>query len=226
MAQKKKLQEVRSPRGIAIGYVNLNAADTKFKPEGVFNVKVAFEDMEAADVQGFIAKIEKVRDEFFDAKVEELKADGKGAAAKQLKKADVISPELDRETGDETGRFFVNAKMNASGVRKDGTKWSQKPVFFNAKGDQLKNPPRISGGTVLKVVVSLDPYVMESTKTVGVTLRLKAVQLISLVSGGQRDFGGYGFEAEDGDDIDDAEFDNETADDSDGSAGADENNDI
>ena len=204
MSKPKKI-ELITPKGTAIGYVTLNAADTKYKPEGEYAVKLAFDDANDPAVVAFVQRLEKERDAFFDAKVEELRAAGKGAAAKQLKKGDILRPELDKETGDETGRVFVVAKMKASGERKDGSKWTQKPTFFNRSGTELKNPPRISSGSVLKLGVTLNPYIMEASKEVAVSLRLNAVQIISVVTRGQRSFESYGFEEEEGDDVFDAE---------------------
>lgn len=205
MADRKKTETV-TPKGTTV-YPKLNEPDTKYNPKGSYETKLTFDDANAGPVQDFVALAEKVRDEFFDELVARLTAEKKGAAAKQLKKVDVLKAELDKETGEETGKVFIKAKMNATGERKDGTKWSQKPIYFDARGKQLKNPPRIGGGSVVKLGVVIDPYVMESSKEVGVTLRLKAVQIISLVTGGQRSFESYGFEAEDGDEIEDCEFD-------------------
>lgn len=215
MAEKKI--EATTPKGIA-NYPKLNEPDTKFEPRGSFNTKLIFEDAGDAAVEAFIAKAHAVRDEFFEKTIADLKAEGKGAVAKQLKKVDLLKLELDKETGDETGRVYVTAKMLASGVRKkDGKPWSQKPVYYAASGKQLQNPPRIGGGSVVKLGVEIDPYLMASSKEVGVTLRLKAVQIIRLVTGGQRSFDG--FEAEEGDEIEDeAPFDA-------GTAGSDDNSD-
>ncbi|MFN3582803.1 hypothetical protein [Phenylobacterium sp.] len=226
MSKNKKLPEIVTAKGIAV-YPKLNEPDTKYNKEGVYEVKLTFESADDPAVQAMVKRIEQERDTFFDAKVAELKGEGKGAAAKQLKKADILKPELDKETGDETGRVYIKAKMSASGTREDGTKWTQKPNYFSASGKQLKNPPRIGGGSVLKLGVALKPYVIESSKEVGVTLRLKAVQIISLVSGGSRSFESYGFQAEDGDEIDDAEFDANTSDDdAAGGSAADEDDDL
>lgn len=211
MTKKRKLTEAITPKGVAI-YPKLNEPDTKFKKEGSYETRLAFENIDDPAVQAFVAKAEKVRDEFFDNKIAELKAEGKGAAARQLKKTDILKPELDRETGDETGRYTIKASMKASGVRDDGKKWTQKPTYFSASGAELKNPPMIGGGSVLKLGIAFDPYVIESSKEVGVTLRLKAVQIINLVTAGKRSFESFGFEAEEGDEIEDndVEFDADT----------------
>lgn len=205
----EKSIETVTPKGIT-SYPKLNEPDTKFEPRGSYTTKLIFEDPNADDVQALVKLAHKIRDDFFDASVKELEADKKGAAAKQLKKVDLLKVELDKETGDETGRVYVSSKMLASGLRKkDNKPWSQKPVYYNAAGVQLQNPPMIGGGSVVKLGVEVDPYLMSSTKEVGVTLRLKAVQIIKLVSGGQRSFGGFGVEM--GDDIEDGSAPSQTA---------------
>lgn len=202
---KPKAIELTTPKAPAAGWVTLNKADTKYKPEGVYEVRLAYDNMDDPAVAAFVKAQEDARDKLFDETVERLKSEGKGAAAKQLKKGDILKPELDKESGEETGRYLFKASMKASGQRKDGTPWTQKPKFFDAKGKELKNPPMVSAGSVLKLSVELNPYIMEASKEVAVSLRLKAVQIISLVSRGERSFGSYGFEAEDGDEIEDAD---------------------
>lgn len=205
-----------TPRGITV-FPKLNTPDTKYNANGVYETKLVFEDPNDPAVVAFVALATKERDRFFDELVEKLTAEKKGAAAKQLKKVDVLKPELDKETGDETGRYFVKAKMNASGTRKDGTPWKQKPTYFSASGATVKNPPQIGGGSVVKLGVTVDPYIMESSKEVGVTLRLTAVQVIKLVTYGAKSFAEHGFQAEEGDEMEEAEFAGQMADESGGS---------
>jgi hypothetical protein len=191
---------------VAFVYPKLNEPDTKFNADGVYTTKAAYDAPDEAG-QAFEAKVNKVRDDYFDELVADLVKQGKGAKAKGLTKVDSIKPEVDAETGDETGRMIFTAKMNAGGIIKKGPRigqpWSQKPDYFSAAGVQLKNPPRIGGGSVGKLSVELDPYLRETDKTVGVSIKLKAVQIITLVEGGQRSFGSFGFEAEEGDDVED-----------------------
>jgi len=208
-----------TPALIAI-WPKLNEPDTKFNAAGEFHTKGAL-DGDAPETQAFIAKLEKIRDEFFDATVERLTAEKKAGKAKNLKKLEVAKPELDEETGDETGRLTINAKLKHKVTTKSGKSWTQKPDFFNAQRVSLKNPPKIGGGSKLKLFVEANPYLRETDGVVGVSLRLKAVQIITLVSGGARSAEQYGFGEEDGDDVYDVEdtgndaapFDGDDADD-------------
>lgn len=87
MAEKKI--EATTPKGIA-NYPKLNEPDTKFEPRGSYNTKLIFEDASDAAVESFIALAHKVRDAFFEKTVADLKAEGKGAAAKQLDRKSVV----------------------------------------------------------------------------------------------------------------------------------------
>jgi hypothetical protein len=77
------------------------------------------------------------------------------------------------------------------------------PDFFNAQGARLKNPPKIGSGSELKLSVRLVPYLAPNDGSVGISYQLEGVQILKLVSGGQRSASDYGFGAEDGDDIQD-----------------------
>lgn len=187
---------ITTPKAPAI-WPKLNEPDTKYDADGVYEVKLAF----AGDDAGFLAmkaKIEGVIDAEFDKKVKELTEDGKAAVAKKLSKVYPFNPEED-EDGEETGRVILKFKMKASGVsKKTGKPWKRSPDIFNARGNLLKHPPAIGGGSILKV--SFDPmgYYNAKDKQVGCSLRLEGVQVIELVTYGSRDAGSHGFGAEDG----------------------------
>lgn len=218
-----------TPRAPAI-WPRLNEPDTKHDAAGVFECKQEL-DLDDATVQKIKAKAMELAEAKFaeikeqlanepgvffdedeyDARVAELKKTGKTALIKKLKLVTLVeplAPEVD-ENGDETGTCMLKCKMKASGVYKSGPKtgqrWERKPNIFNAKGKQLTNPPKIGGGSEVKMSIELAPYYAANDGKVGVTFRMEAIQLITLVAFGQRDASGYGFGAEDGDDIDDAD---------------------
>lgn len=200
MSKPNKIKTT-TPKGIA-SWPRLNTPDTKFDPRGKYSAKLRLEAARP-DVQAFVATLEKLRDDFMAETVAALRADKKAALALEIKAGDVIRVERDQETGDETGYLIFSASMYASGERKDGSKWVQKPSIFSAKGVKLENPPVISGGSELKLSVELEPFINQTSKTVSVSVRLKGAQVIKLSSGGQRTFSDFGFEAEEGDDIED-----------------------
>jgi hypothetical protein len=229
MAGKKYVSgpKFTTPRAPAI-WPRLNEADTKFDAAGVYECKqelsldnAIVQKIKAKALELAQAKFEEVKEQladdpqvFFDedvyeAKVAELKKAGKTALIKKLRLITLVepmAPEVDDE-GDETGSVMLKAKMKASGTYKSGPKtgqrWERTPNIFNAQGKQLTSPPKIGSGSEVKMSIELNPYFAASDGTVGCSFRLEAVQLITLVAFGQRDAAGYGFGAEDGDDIDD-----------------------
>lgn len=198
------------PKAPAI-FPKLNSPDTKFDADGVYETKLRFVPEESLDgligkskidLEGILDRLKTLRDDFAEAKREELAAgDGKQKKkAKELSVRDIGEAECDDDTGDETGNLILKVKMKASGIsKKDGKKWERSPKLFDAQGKALpKNAPPIYGGSILKVAVQAVPYYAANDNEVGVTLRLEAVQVIELVSGGGRSASAYGFGAEDG----------------------------
>lgn len=191
----KKL--VTTPKGVAL-WTSLNKPDVRYKAEGVYEVKLAFDGDDEA-VQKLATKLEQLRDEKYDEIVAELTADGKAGLAKKITKVPVFEVEEDAESGEETGRLIKKFKMTASGVsKKTGKNWSRSPDIFNAKGVQLKTAPNIGSGSAMKVSFDPYPYYSPKDKEVGLSARLEGVQILELVQYGARDASGYGFAEEDG----------------------------
>lgn len=198
----KKLK-LLTPRGVAI-YPHLNQADTKWKAEGEYHVKLAM-DADDPQVQAFIETLEAARDAKYQEEYDRLVADKKSARAKELKKVPVVKVETDDETDEETGRVIVKVSMKAKITPKTGRNAgktiSMKPDYFNGKKEELKNPPKIGGGSTLRCHVEPYAYLAEKDKEIGISLRLQSVQIIKLVSWGARDPGFS--EEDDADDITD-----------------------
>lgn len=121
---------------------------------------------------------------------------------KSLTENEFYTVELDRETEEPTGNIIFKFKMKASGVYrkgpKAGQKWTAKPNIFDAEGNLMKKPPSIWGGTEGKVAFSVRPYFVDGQGAAGISLDLNAVQIINLVSEGERSASSYGFGKEDG----------------------------
>jgi hypothetical protein len=173
-----------TPKG-QLFWAYLFEPDTKFNAQGEYKANLRMDESEA---QSFIAKLEQVRDEFFE---EEGKRNPKAKA--RLTKSPVFTPVYD-EHGAETGQVEFKTKLKAVGTRKDGTTWDQKPVVFDAKAKPITANIRIGNGSVGRLNVELVPYCMASSKAVGVSLRLKKAQIIALVEGENQS----GFDVEEG----------------------------
>ena len=72
--------------------------------------------------------------------------------------------------------------MKASGIRKsDGKHFTQKPVLVNADLSPVEPDMQIWGDSILKI--TFEPYAWNMPIGIGCTLRLKAVQVLELVTG-------------------------------------------
>ena len=68
--------------------------------------------------------------------------------------------------------------------------------LFDARGKRIEDI--VFSGSKIKVSFSVRPYLVESSKSIGVSLDLNAVQVIELAEGGAAEAGDYGFAEEDG----------------------------
>lgn len=224
MSDKKSNPTLTSPRGVFV-YPSLNKADmgTKAfpKPDGEFKVTLRVPAAVAEKWrEGPLAAIIKQAQEEADAEFAKLPV-GTRKKLKALTWNDVGTDEFDKETEEATGFVLFKFSMKASGKRKDNTAWSQKPTIFDSKGVRIAQPPQIWGGSEGKVSFEAAPYFIPGTGAAGVALRLKAVQLLKLVSGGERSASEYGFAAEDdGFDASECTAPEGTSDDAGGSAAA------
>ncbi|SKB49236.1 hypothetical protein [Sphingopyxis flava] len=196
---------MHTPRGVAI-WPALNEPDFKYKKEfGEYHARIRLEPG-APGLAELIEAAEAIRDEAYDAKVEELTRQKKGALLKQLTKADVIKPEINQEDGEETGFLVLRAAASAGGKKKDGSTFTKRPHLFNSQGRPLKNPPPIGSGSELILSVRPMDYETDGGKTIGARFELEAVQVLKAVSFGERSASDYGFSAvEDADVVEDQE---------------------
>jgi len=182
--------------------------DTKFDTNGIYSVTVLIPEAEAAEVCEYLDTL--VDDKF----AEEIKA--KPKLKNGLSTKTPYEPEYD-QNGDATGNIEFKLKLKAKVVTRTGDTYEQKPIVVDAKRKPLDKDTAIGNGSVIKVAYEPIPYMMASTKTVGVSLRMKGVQVIDLVEYGG---GSSMFDDEDGfvseavakDDAKDTPFDDEATD--------------
>lgn len=208
MADNKRPKNVTgtTPRGV-FKFPHLNKPDygnEAFpKPNGEYKVQLILSE---ADAQPLIDKLQPIHDKAVEDGKEEF-SKLKVEARKKLKELavnDMYSIEYDRDTEEPTGNVIFKFTMAASGKSKKGDTWTRKPALFDAKGKPMLKCPDIWGGTEGRVSFEVSPYFIPGTGAAGIKLRLNAVQIIDLVSGGQRDAGAYGFGEEDGYEADDS----------------------
>jgi len=195
MAEKRKaLEKFITPKGTAV-YPRLSSPDTKFKPAGEYSAKIRLSSEDAAPM---MAKIDGLIEEAYKAEQDRLVKAGKKAAAKTLKYADKPYKEVLDDDGEATGEIEFNIKMKAQYTKKDGTVVKIAPKLFDASTPPKSLPlsTAIWGGSTIKVAGEFNPFA--TAIGVGMSLRLSAVQVIKLVSGGSSSASDYGFDGEEG----------------------------
>jgi hypothetical protein len=160
--------------------------DTKFNPDGVYSVNVLLPEAQAAPMCEYLDGL--VQDAF-DA---EIKSNPKKKAS--LTTRTPYDRAVDQD-GNETGDIEFKFKLKAKVQRRDGTSYEQKPIVVDAKRNKMEDT-MVGNGSVVKVAFDPFPYVLASTKQVGLSLRIKGLQVLELV-----EYGGSGasmFDEEDG----------------------------
>lgn len=171
-----------TPAGVAV-YPKLVEPSTKFSPEGTFELTLRYEDESLAkQVTAKIREFAKASYEFH------CKEQGKA----KLKVASLPLGET------EDGKLLLKTKLKHKITRKDGSTFEQRPAIFDSRGNVLKGDaiPRIGGGSIVKACVEVFDYYTASIGA-GVSLRLRGVQIITLVEYGDGgDASSMGFTSE------------------------------
>lgn len=161
----------------------LQTPDTKFNPEGVYRVNMVFE--RTPEVMKFIDELEKILNEF-NNHVQNV----------ERKKVSIVKPVYE-ETDD--GKILLKFKQNAKIIPKDRSKdpIDVKIAIFDKFNRPLDPDVKIGNGSKCKIAFMPVGYHQPSTRAVGLTLRIVAVQVRELVTYGDSNDGAtYGFDAE------------------------------
>mgnify|MGYP003632551199 FL=1 len=177
MAIQKEV--ITTETGVAL-YPWLTKPDTKYSEEGEYKVNLILSKENAAPIIKTIVGV------FEDNYKEQLKIQKKETL---VKASPPFSEELD-DNGKPTGSIIFKFKSKAA----------YKPAIFDAQGNTLIDPP-IWGGSEVKVNAVLYPY-FSPMNGAGVSLKIRAVQVIKLVEGSEG-AGRFGFDKTSGYDVKD-----------------------
>ena len=125
-----------------------------------------------------------------------LKTKNKKAKESDVKRSVLPYKAACDDQGEETGEIELGFKQKAIIKNAKGETFELCPKVFDASGKELIKTPAIYGGSILRVAYQIVPYNVPALG-VGASLRLNAVQIIKLVSGGG-DAASYGFGEEEG----------------------------
>ena len=177
---------ITSPKGIA-QHPHINEPDTKFG-DGVYHLKIK---LSAEDAEPFIEELEAILKEGYEAEcAAKNKKSLKMAASKPWNK------EVDDED-EETGCWIIKAKQKAEIETSNGPK-DMRIHIVDAKRNPMTDV--VGGGSLIKINVEPSIY-FTPTLGLGVTLRLRAVQVLDLKTFSTD----FGFENEDGFEVDSTE---------------------
>ena len=85
------------------------------------------------------------------------------------------------DQGNLTGNYLFKFKQKAVINTKDGRTIDMKVALVDAS--RTPTTVNVGGGSEIKIAATVFPYAMNTTKSVGLSLRPSAVQILSLVSG-------------------------------------------
>lgn len=193
-----KNQSGVSPAGKVV-WACLSKPSTKFKANGEYSVKIV---LPGETGTAFQAKLKPLAEQ---ARVDLTAAEKDAKKAALLKRYTLNvpgTPELD-DNANETGNVVFAMRQSAVITPKDKSKepFNVTIGLFDAKGKPLPKNLIIGRGSLVKVAYEVIPFKMASDGTsgkIGVSLRLKAVQVIELVKYDGQSADAYGFAAEEG----------------------------
>ena len=161
MSQTTNISEI----GEAI-YPHLNKPDVRFSEAGEYKVTLKVAKSDATEMLKLYTKA-------IDDSLKLAEQNQKGKGIKNAPKPFT----------EEDNFVFFKFKMKATGVnQKTKEKFSQRPQLFDAKKNPIPLSTIIWGGSKMRVAFNLVPYFTPMLGA-GITARLKAVQVISLVEG-------------------------------------------
>lgn len=169
MTTQKQKQFVMTPVGVA-EYPFLSTADTKYKPEGEYKVKLKLDKTDEAE--HLFKALTLLGNQAYD----EAQAKAATAGKRPPKRAEL-------PIYDNGSQFVVTAKLMASGVNKTTKQvFHQAPRLFDADNKAWNKTTLITHGSKLRICVEVVGYDSPATGA-GITLRLKDVQVIELGAG-------------------------------------------
>ena len=168
---------ITTPVGQAV-WPKLVIPDTKFNPDGVFSCKIHVSE---EDYNKFRAQLDPLYEQEYQ---KHCVAKGKDSLKKAAQPCKIT----------DEGDYEIMGKQNAKLTTKEGETLEVTIPLYDADVKPITDEPRIGSGS--KVKMSVQPYFwFVPAIGFGYTLRLKAVQILELVT---FDGGSHGFSKESG----------------------------
>jgi hypothetical protein len=171
--------KITTPIGTA-KYPWLNDPDTRFNPDGEYRVELVVSAEDGAPLRESMISMR-------DKAMAEYKKAGGGKGVKACAAFPVVE--------NEDGTFSIKAKLKAKVATKSGRSWEQRPILFDSRGTPIKGDVRIGSGSRLRLSVEAAPFNAPAIG-VGLTLRLRGVQVIEVREPRSNSATDFGFGAE------------------------------
>lgn len=171
--EKTERKRIITPVGTA-KYPRLEVPDTKFKPEGEYRVQLVL-DPNNAEAKKFLDLVRSLADEACDSE----RAGLKPVKAKTLTTYYPFRDEYGPD-GEPTGNVEVLCKTLASFTDAEGNSVSKKLPLFDASGAPITKTLNIGSGSKICVACEVVPFYAPASNQAGISLRMRAVQIIEL----------------------------------------------
>lgn len=190
--KKTEYLHFTSPTGDAL-FAALISPDIKFNEKGIYKVWLVM-DVDDPEAEEFKAYIDEEVKRVFEKEFAEAKPKMK----KKMFKHFPYELATDEETGEETGKIFFKFSSNASYLdKKKQEEVKISPRLFDKFGKPFdrKSTPFVGNGSLIQVAGFMKPFNQASTGLCGVSMKLSAVLIKELVTGGGS-AENYGFDLE------------------------------
>tara|TARA_R110000824_G_scaffold74738_1_gene189856 strand:- start:421 stop:1029 length:609 start_codon:yes stop_codon:yes gene_type:complete len=180
-----KHTRLTTPVGTA-RWPRLSKPDTKFDKDGVYKVDLILSADDAAPVKTAIEEVMKAH----IAQVKKEKPNLK-------KRADMPFVEEVDDGGNETGNWVFKFKLKAVGVNGED-RWEQRPLIIDSQTKPIDSEStEVGQGSLISVGCEIIPYISPMVG-VGISLRLKVVQVVDLRESGSSVDDNWGFDVVEG----------------------------
>jgi hypothetical protein len=178
-----------SPSGKS-GFSHIVKPNTRFKADGEFSIDLILEGQEAED---FKAKLDDLAKTAIASMIDNEKDAKKRKALQSYATYTPYKQNTDKEGEDIAGEWVFKFKNAAKGKRRDQTTFEVTIPVVDAKKQPIPDV-KLGRGSTVKVAFEFFPYAAAATKTVGISLRLKAVQVLDLKTFGPAGADAFGEE--------------------------------
>jgi len=180
MSNNTEIKPVITPIGSALWAKITEPQSSQYNPTPMYSMDIVYTPEEAND---FKLQLNNLLDAYYD----EVHAGLNDAKKKTLTKNDIFKEHTDKD-GNLTGNLVIKTKQYGKSMKGD----VMPMPISDASGKVIPDfKTLVANGSKVRAKVYPKPYHMASTNSVGISLRLNAVQIVELIPYEQAG-GGFG----------------------------------